>query len=102
LGDFLEAVKKDWTKAARVYKVNCEDYKFGHSCFKIGNYTFMGKGEEKVDHKKAVDYYDMGCDLGFSDACLHSGLMRTSQTSTVCSNYNPVISNNSQRVYFLM
>jgi len=74
-------VKKDWTKAARVYKVNCEDYNFGHSCFKIGNYTFMGKGDVKIDHKQAAIYYDKGCELNYPDACLHSALMRTSQSS---------------------
>jgi cytochrome c oxidase assembly factor 7 len=83
LGDFLEAVKKDWNKAARVYKVNCEDFNYGHSCFKFGNYTFMGKGDVKVDHAKALEYYDKGCSLNFPDACLHSGLMLTSQNSEV-------------------
>lgn len=69
----MEAVKKDWAKAARVYKVNCEDYNYGHSCYKLGNYTFMGKGEVKIDHALAVTYYDKGCELNFADACLHAG-----------------------------
>ncbi|XP_021949176.1 cytochrome c oxidase assembly factor 7 homolog [Folsomia candida] len=83
LGDFMEAVKKDWAKAARVYKVNCEDYNYGHSCYKLGNYTFMGKGEVKIDHALAVTYYDKGCELNFADACLHAGLMRSAQASQV-------------------
>jgi len=81
LGDFFEAVKKDWAKAAKIYQVNCEDYNYGHSCYKIGNYTFMGKGEVTQDHTKATHYFDKGCEFNYKDACLHSGLMRTTEAS---------------------
>jgi len=83
LGDYFEAIKKDWQKAGKLYQVNCDEYNYGHSCYKFGNYTFMGKGSVKVDHAKAAEYYDKGCSLKYPDACLHSGLMRTSETSQV-------------------
>ena len=44
LADFEGNVKKDYEKAAKVYKTNCDDYKYGHSCFKYGNLVIMGKG----------------------------------------------------------
>ena len=83
LGDFFEAIKQDWEKAGKIYQVNCNDYKYGHSCFKFGNYLFTGKGSQKADHAEATKYYDKGCDLKYPEACLHSGLMRTAQTSQV-------------------
>jgi len=81
LADFFEAVKKDWEKAGKLYEVNCDQYNYGHSCFKYGNYSFVGKGGAKLDHKKAVEYYDKGCSLKYPEACLHAGLMRTSANS---------------------
>jgi len=83
LGDFFEAIKKDWEKAGKLFAVNCNDYNYGHSCFKYGNYLFIGKGGAKQDHNKAAEYYDKGCNLKFSEACLHAGLMRTSANSTL-------------------
>lgn len=44
LGDFLEAVKQDFTKAAVVYQQNCDTTKYPKSCFKIGNYRMIGRG----------------------------------------------------------
>lgn len=83
LGDFFEAVQKDFDKAAKVYEVNCNEYKHGHSCFKIGNYSFTGKGGLKADHEKAQHYFDVGCEQKYSDACLHGALMRHSTSSKV-------------------
>lgn len=53
LADFLEAIKKDFEKASKVYKSNCDDYKYGKSCLKFGHYSFLGKGKvsEKGDAK---------------------------------------------------
>jgi len=81
LADFFEAVKQDWSKAAKLYQVNCDDYSYGHSCYKIGNYAFMGKGDVPKDHTKATHYFDKGCEFNHPEACLHSGLMRTAETS---------------------
>jgi len=87
LADFMEAIKQDYEKAGKLYKVNCEDFDFGHSCFKFGNYLFTGKGNFKPDHVRATEAFDKGCKLGFSDSCLHSGLMRTSKMSQVPRNH---------------
>lgn len=54
LADFLEAIKKDFEKASKVYRSNCDDYKYGKSCLKYGHYSFLGKGRasEKGDAKQ--------------------------------------------------
>ncbi|XP_028158883.1 cytochrome c oxidase assembly factor 7 homolog isoform X2 [Ostrinia furnacalis] len=77
LGDYLEAIKKDFEKAAKVYKSNCLDYKYGKSCLKFGNYTLVGRGREKGDAAEALTYFEKGCDLGEPSACLHAGMLLT-------------------------
>lgn len=77
LGDYLEAIKKDFNKARRVYKTNCDDHSYGKSCYKFANYTFIGKGasKESADRDDAMKYFKRGCELGEPDSCLHAGLM---------------------------
>ena len=77
LGDFLETFEKSLEKARIVYKKNCDDYQYGHSCFKYANYCFVGRGGEK-EPKEAYKYYEKGCDQDFASACLNGGLMQLS------------------------
>ena len=44
LGDFFESVKKDYVNAAAMYKSNCDDQDFYHSCFKFSKYNVSGRG----------------------------------------------------------
>ncbi|XP_021708967.1 cytochrome c oxidase assembly factor 7 homolog [Aedes aegypti] len=82
LGDYLEGIKKDFDKAAKVYRSNCDDYGYAKSCLKYGNYSFLGKGRasDKGDPVKAYSYYEKGCELNDPDACLHSGLLLVSKS----------------------
>uniref|UniRef100_U5EW19 Putative beta-lactamase hcpa n=1 Tax=Corethrella appendiculata TaxID=1370023 RepID=U5EW19_9DIPT len=82
LGDYLESIKKDFEKAAKVYRSNCDDYHYAKSCLKYGNYSFLGKGRssEKGDPIKAYKYYEKGCELDNPDCCLHSGLLLVSKS----------------------
>jgi hypothetical protein len=41
----MESIKKDFEKASKVYRTNCDDFKYGKSCLKFGHYSFLGKGE---------------------------------------------------------
>lgn len=83
LADFLEAIKKDYEKAAKVYRTNCDDYKYGRSCLKYATYSFLGKGSKKSDFKVAYDYFEKGCDLDEPDSCLHQGLLLITKTENV-------------------
>ncbi|CRK90061.1 CLUMA_CG003780, isoform A [Clunio marinus] len=84
LGDYLESIKKDFEKASKVYRSNCDDYGYGKSCLKFGHYSFLGKGKssanEKGDPKQAFKYYERGCDLKDPESCLHSGLLLVSKS----------------------
>ena len=74
LGDYMETIKKDFKKAATIYKSNCDDYNFGHSCHKFAGYSFMGKGCEE-DQEKSLVYFKKGCSLGQATSCLNAGLL---------------------------
>jgi cytochrome c oxidase assembly factor 7 len=75
LGDYLESIKKDYIRAGKVYKSNCDDYGFGRSCYKFGTYTLLGRGQQVVNPDVAYEYYRKGCELGVSESCLNAGLM---------------------------
>lgn len=82
LGDYLESIKKDFEKASKVYRSNCDDYGYSRSCYKFGNYSFLGKGRSggKSCASEALTYYEKGCNLKDADSCLHSGLILVSRT----------------------
>jgi len=74
LGDYLEGIKKDFIKALRIYTTNCNEYKNGHSCHKVGGYKYIGKACKK-DADEAYDYFKKGCDLGHHASCMNAGLL---------------------------
>ncbi|XP_044764155.1 cytochrome c oxidase assembly factor 7 homolog isoform X2 [Coccinella septempunctata] len=80
LGDYLESIKKDFEKAAVVYKSTCDDYKYAKSCMKYGTYMLLGRGVGNADYKCAYDYFHKGCELNNDVSCLHQGLL------TICEN----------------
>ncbi|XP_066994110.2 cytochrome c oxidase assembly factor 7 homolog [Anabrus simplex] len=75
LGDYLEGIKKDFEKACKVYKANCDYNNFSKSCYKFANYSVLGKGLNKSDTEEAFKYYEKACSLGDPDACLNGGLI---------------------------
>ncbi|XP_017781401.1 PREDICTED: cytochrome c oxidase assembly factor 7 homolog [Nicrophorus vespilloides] len=75
LGDYLESIKKDYDKAGKVYKTNCDDYKYGKSCLKYGTYCLLGKGGIKEDFPVAYNYLETGCKNNEADACFNQGLL---------------------------
>lgn len=77
LADYLESIKKDFLKAATVYKTNCNDYKYGKSCLKYGNYALIGRGRDKSDPSEALEYFEKGCELNDRTSCLHAGMLLT-------------------------
>lgn len=81
LGDFLEAIKKDFKKARNVYKANCIDRGFARSCFKYGSYLAIGKGEEKPDVAGSLQYFDQACKGNEYRACFQQGIMLVADLS---------------------
>lgn len=81
LGDFLEAIKKDYKKARKIYKTNCEERGFAKSCFKYGNYLALGKGEEKPDVAGSMRYFEQACEGNEYRACFQQGLLLISDLS---------------------
>ncbi|CAH0548956.1 unnamed protein product [Brassicogethes aeneus] len=75
LADFLESIKKDYEKAAKVYKNNCDEFKYGKSCLKFGTYSLLGKGLPKADFVNAYGYFEKGCNLNDTESCLNQGLL---------------------------
>lgn len=47
LGDYLESVEKKSEQASELYKKNCDENNYGHSCRKYGAYLIKG---EKIDN----------------------------------------------------
>lgn len=70
----MESIKKDYPKAANLYRSNCDDYKYPRSCFKFASYSLTGKGC-KADQQRSFEYFKKGCNLGDKDSCLYAGLM---------------------------
>ena len=62
LGDWLEFAKKDWNKAGRVYKSNCDLYNHAHSCAKFAQYAYLGRGLPAADAATGVEYVRKACD----------------------------------------
>lgn len=96
LGDYLESVKKDFEKAAKVFRSTCDDYGYAKSCLKYGNYSFLGKGisGSMGSPNDALKYYEKGCNLNNPEACLHSGLLLVSKSTDnkdVVRNFGKVI-----------
>ena len=77
LADYMEAFKKEYTKARTIYTANCNDNKYGHSCFKAGNYNLLGRGGEKSEDK-ALEFYAKGCDYKYDSNCHNAGLLHSS------------------------
>lgn len=68
-------MKKDYEKASKVFKNNCDDHSYGKSCHKYGNFMLVGRGHGKENYKEAYKYFDKGCQLNEIDSCLNQGLM---------------------------
>ncbi len=78
----MEAVKRDFHRALRVYETNCLDHGHGHSCHKVGGYRSVGRACSK-DMDEAYDFFAKGCQLGHFAACYNAGLMDSDKTGSL-------------------
>ena len=65
----MESIKKDFNKAASLYRSTCDDYHFSRSCHKFASYSLTGKAGP-ADPSKAFEYFKKGCNFGDADSCL--------------------------------
>ncbi|KAJ1446748.1 hypothetical protein M885DRAFT_545370 [Pelagophyceae sp. CCMP2097] len=74
VGEFFAVIRRDYVSARDTYKTNCDDRKYGASCFNLARLLLGGKGGD-VDDKGAFKRFKQGCDLGHTPACHHFGLL---------------------------
>ncbi|XP_016920806.1 cytochrome c oxidase assembly factor 7 homolog [Apis cerana] len=79
LGDYNESIKQDSKEAIKIYKNNCDEFNYGRSCTKYGDYKVIGK-ECAKDPIEAFKYMQKGCDNSDPRGCLHAGALALSQT----------------------
>ncbi|OXU27670.1 hypothetical protein TSAR_003741 [Trichomalopsis sarcophagae] len=77
LGDYHEALKKDFKGAADIYQKNCDNFNFGRSCAKFGGYKLIGKGCKK-DMNDAFTYMKKGCEFNDEIGCTNAGILAVS------------------------
>lgn len=87
LGDYLLSIHKAHSKAAQVYKNNCDENKFGLSCDAYGRMAFKGLGMAGPSCKLALEYFIKGCDVNEARSCYHGGQM----LGVVDKNINKII-----------
>ena len=44
LAAFYKSIQQDVPKASKVFKRNCDDYGYGHSCYEYAQHAMVGKG----------------------------------------------------------
>jgi len=74
LADYFEAFRHEYDKARKLYEKNCDENHYAMSCYKLGNYRFLGKACKK-DFLSAFDAYRRGCVFGNGAACYNAALM---------------------------
>ncbi|XP_077298392.1 cytochrome c oxidase assembly factor 7 [Arctopsyche grandis] len=77
LGDYIDAIGKDFTKAGVVYKENCDVRNFPLSCRKYGGYLSVGKGLDKADLPESYKYFEKACELKDASSCFNQGILLT-------------------------
>nr|CAD7262744.1 unnamed protein product [Timema shepardi] len=71
LGDYLESIKRDFEKAGKMYKTNCDELNFPRSCYKFGNYLVLGKGRQEESHIGGLALLEKGCEKDHAFCCYY-------------------------------
>lgn len=74
LGEYFETIKKDFDKALKVYKNNCDEYSYGKSCYQYAVLGLKGRGPKHI-REEVPTYFEKGCDAGNSDSCTTGGML---------------------------
>ncbi|KAK7583878.1 hypothetical protein V9T40_004841 [Parthenolecanium corni] len=67
LGMYFDVIKNDIEQAKKVYKVNCDSYKWSFSCYKYGYLLDKENKPENVDN--VIHYLNQGCEAGLAKSC---------------------------------
>lgn len=76
----MEAIDRDYKKAAKIYKTNCDDTGHFRSCYKTGAYLLLGRGL-KQDFAQALSYFSKSCQAGHAEGCYQEGALLVSDNS---------------------
>ncbi|XP_014203250.1 cytochrome c oxidase assembly factor 7 homolog [Copidosoma floridanum] len=90
LGDYNEAIKKDFKQAASIYEKNCNNLDYGRSCAKLGGWKLIGKGCKK-NIVEAFQYMKKGCDFGDGIGCTNAGIVSITNVDVNRENKQAVI-----------
>ena len=89
MGDFysrgIGGAKKDYKKAAQLYKKACDNDYFP-ACNAIGKLSLLGKGVKK-DNVATVQYFSIACNGGYMKACNNIATLYTYGLAGVKKNY---------------
>ncbi|XP_067939781.1 cytochrome c oxidase assembly factor 7B-like [Watersipora subatra] len=74
LADFFNSLKKDEQKGSKLFKENCDEHKYGHSCFKYAGQRLIGKGVE-ANPEEGAEYFEKSCEYGYVKGCSNAGIL---------------------------
>ena len=86
VGEYLAVVKNLHKQAFDTYDKNCNQQKFGPSCFNAAKLLLGGKGVGQDDHQ-AARYFNLACKQKHRPACYHEGMLLYS--SEIPDNQDP-------------
>uniref|UniRef100_A0A0N5A226 Sel1 repeat family protein n=1 Tax=Parastrongyloides trichosuri TaxID=131310 RepID=A0A0N5A226_PARTI len=75
LGEWMEAIQKDFDKAYILYKDNCLTRQYPRSCYKYANYRISGTKEQPKKLEELIEPYKIACDNDIPSGCSTLGLI---------------------------
>uniref|UniRef100_A0A915CSS2 Uncharacterized protein n=1 Tax=Ditylenchus dipsaci TaxID=166011 RepID=A0A915CSS2_9BILA len=74
LGEYMEAVERNYKESLKLFKENCEERQDGKSCFKYASYLRAGR-ECEPSLEKMIEPLETACDQRIAPACRLLGLI---------------------------
>ncbi|ESO88905.1 hypothetical protein LOTGIDRAFT_106114 [Lottia gigantea] len=72
LGQYLE-IFRDFEKAGKVFKYNCDQNRYGKSCFQYAEYLMNGQGGVEKNEEEALTKFEQSCQLDYLPGCHNVG-----------------------------
>ncbi|MFH4976148.1 hypothetical protein AB6A40_002857 [Gnathostoma spinigerum] len=74
LGEYMEAIERNFKSALSLFSLNCEQRKYAPSCFKYSMYLLAGK-ECEPSLSKTIPHLEISCESNIPVACRYLGLV---------------------------